>query len=122
MYHDRTAARMIPVLYITIILVVLIGIIAVAWRFASRRLVIPCPVWMSGLLDAPFTHGISARTRKSVERLDLRPGMNVLDAGCGPGRLTLPIAESVGTRGEVTAIDIQEGMLRQAQDRAGKRT
>jgi len=46
--------------------------------------------------------------------------MNVLDAGCGPGRLTLPLAENVGPTGEVTAIDIQEGMLRQAQERAQK--
>jgi ubiquinone/menaquinone biosynthesis C-methylase UbiE len=37
--------------------------------------------------------------------------MKVLDAGCGPGRLTLPLAMTVGQQGEVTALDIQDGML-----------
>jgi ubiquinone/menaquinone biosynthesis C-methylase UbiE len=75
---------------------------------------------MSGLLDTPFSLGISARTQKMIQLLDLRPGMKVLDAGCGPDRLTLPVAEKLGPHGEVTAIDIQEGMLSQAQERARK--
>ena len=37
-----------------------------------------------------------------------------------PGRLTLPLAEKVGPDGEVTAIDIQDGMLHEARERAGK--
>ena len=111
---------MISGFYLFIILIALGIIITIIWRFASRRHVIPCPVWMSGLLDTPFSRGISARTQKTIQRLDLIPGMKVLDAGCGPGRLTLPVAEKVGPHGEVTAIDIQEGMLSQAQERARK--
>lgn len=111
---------MMPVLYLFVILIALLLIVAIVWRFASRRHAIPCPVWMSGLLDTPFSRRISARTQKTIQRLNLKPGMKVLDAGCGPGRLTLPIAESVGPQGEVTAIDIQEGMLAQVQERARK--
>ncbi|HZK30218.1 MAG TPA: class I SAM-dependent methyltransferase [Methanoregula sp.] len=44
--------------------------------------------------------------------------MNILDAGCGPGRLTLPMAKKISPLGQVTAIDIQEGMLLEAQKRA----
>ena len=44
--------------------------------------------------------------------------MRVLDVGCGPGRLTIPVAEKVGPQGQVVAIDIQPGMLRRAQERA----
>ncbi|MDD1701010.1 MAG: methyltransferase domain-containing protein [Methanoregula sp.] len=109
---------MILGLYLLIVLIALAITIVLALRFASRRYALPCPVWMKGLLDTPFTHGMSARTQKTIQRLDLSPGMDVLDAGCGPGRLTLPIAEKVGPRGEVTAIDIQEGMLHEAQERA----
>ena len=39
--------------------------------------------------------------------------MHVLDAGCGPGRLTLPIAKTIGPQGEVLALDIQAQMLTQ---------
>jgi hypothetical protein len=31
-----------------------------------------------------------------VESFDLAPGMRVLDAGCGPRRLTIPLAKAVG--------------------------
>jgi len=105
-------------LFIIGILIIVVIIIALAWRFASRRFTLPCPVWMSGMLDSPFSGEMSARTRKTIQHLELRPGMNVLDAGCGPGRLTIPIARTVGPDGEVTGIDIQEGMLREAQKRA----
>lgn len=37
--------------------------------------------------------------------------MRVLDAGCGPGRVTIPLAWRVGPRGEVVALDLQQGML-----------
>ncbi len=44
--------------------------------------------------------------------------MKVLDVGCGPGRLTIPIAQQIGPQGEVVATDIQPGMLRRAQQKA----
>jgi ubiquinone/menaquinone biosynthesis C-methylase UbiE len=103
-----------------LILLALGIIVALFWRLASRRCAIPCPVWMSGLLDAPFTQGISARTQKTIQRLDLRQGMNVLDAGCGPGRVTIPVALATGPRGHVTGMDIQDGMLGMARERARK--
>ncbi|MEI7433484.1 MAG: methyltransferase domain-containing protein [Methanomicrobiales archaeon] len=111
---------MIPGLYLVIILITVVILVALSWRFASRRYTIPCPVWMKGLLDPRFSSGPSARTRKTIQHLDLRPGMNVLDVGCGPGRLTIPLADTVGPHGTVLAIDIQEGMLREAQKRADK--
>lgn len=109
---------MISVLLILVILVVLIIIISLSWRIASRRYTLPCPVWMKWLLDPPSPGGVSARTQKTIGLLDVRPGMSVLDAGCGPGRLTIPIAHNVGPGGEVTAMDLQDGMLREVQDRA----
>ena len=93
-------------------------LVALAWRFASRRDSLPCPVWLSWLveLDNPFTK--TNRTKVIIQRLDLQPGMKVLDVGCGPGRLTIPVAQQIGPQGEVVAIDIQPGMLRRAQEKA----
>ncbi len=58
----------------------------------------------------------------SLDRLDLSPGMRVIDVGCGPGRLTIPVAKALEPDGEVVALDIQEGMLerlRRRTDAAG---
>jgi SAM-dependent methyltransferase len=105
-------------------LTVLFGLIALglilvfAWRFASRRYLLPCPFWLRWLVefDNPFTE--TNRTGVIIEHLNLQPGMRVLDIGCGPGRLTIPIATEVGPLGEVTAVDIQPGMLRRVKQKA----
>jgi ubiquinone/menaquinone biosynthesis C-methylase UbiE len=104
--------------YILIGLVGLIILIVALWRLASRRYSLPCPVWLRWLveLDNPFTK--TNRADVIVRNLDLQPGMKVLDIGCGPGRLTIPIAQQIGPQGEVVAVDIQAGMLRRAQEKA----
>lgn len=109
---------MIVVLCILIAIVALAVIISLAWRFASRRYQIPCPVWMKGLLDPAGPGRMSARTQRTIRQLDPIPGINVLDAGCGPGRLTIPLARIVGPEGSVTALDLQDGMLNEVQERA----
>jgi SAM-dependent methyltransferase len=50
----------------------------------------------------------------------LRPGMNVLDVGCGPGTITADLAELV-TPGQVTAVDAAEDVLNQARETAAGR-
>lgn len=98
---------MTSLLYILFGLFVVVVIASLIWR----RDALPCPTWLSWMveMDNPFT--AVNRARVIVELLGLAPGMKVLDAGCGPGRLTLPLAETVGSGGEVTALDIQDGML-----------
>lgn len=41
----------------------------------------------------------------------LRPGMNVLDIGCGTGAITAGIAKAVGPQGRVIGIDRDEALL-----------
>lgn len=50
----------------------------------------------------------------------VRPGMRVLDAGCGTGSITAGIAAAVGEQGSVTGLDRDESLLAIArQDHAG---
>jgi len=107
-------------LLLFVLFIVLIIFLSLAWRMASTQSSLPCPVWMKWLLDPPSFHKISGRTRKTIEYLDIKPGMEILDAGCGPGRLTIPLAERTGPNGTVTALDIQEGMLAEVRRRAEK--
>ena len=103
--------QMAQLFYIVLGVIVLLIIIAIAWRFSSNRLSLPCPAWLSWLveLDNPLFQNDSARN--IIQHLDLQPGMNVLDFGCGPGRLTIPIAKQISRAGQVTALDIQAKML-----------
>ncbi len=50
----------------------------------------------------------------------LHPGMQVLDVGCGPGSITLGLAEVVAP-GEVVGIDLQPAQIEQARASVAKR-
>ena len=47
----------------------------------------------------------------------ITPGMRVLDYGCGSGYFTLPMAMMTEESGEVTGVDLQQGMLDIAADK-----
>ncbi len=58
---------------------------------------------------------LSARLREIVDALPLRPGMRVLEIGCGPGAMAREIARRLGSEGFVLAIDRSPAALRQAE-------
>ena len=107
-------------MYTAIVILAFLAAFLIAWRFASRRESLPCPVWLRWLveIDNPFTR--ISRAAVIIEHLDVHPGMAVLDVGCGPGRLTLPLAKRVGSNGRIVAVDIQAGMLNAAKVKAEK--
>jgi len=98
------------------ILLAAVVVICIVWRYAQW----PCPSWLVPLLENPYFQFV-ASAPLLLQRADVRPGMRVLDAGCGPGRLTLPTAERVGPSGHVTALDLQAGMLAKLQGRLTER-
>ncbi|MFJ6996898.1 class I SAM-dependent methyltransferase [Streptomyces sp. NPDC003090] len=100
---------------------------AVAWR--PYR---PSSRTESGAVkDAVYTHGHhesvlrSHRWRTAGNSAayllgELRPGLEVLDVGCGPGTITADLAERVAP-GRVTAVDASAGVLEQARAAAAER-
>ncbi len=107
---------MTPALWILVIAVLAVAAVSLGWRGVSRRRALPCPPWLMWLLENPYA--MRRTFTPVVERLALRPGLQVLDVGCGYGRLAIPIARLIAPGGEVVGIDIQEGMLRMARKRA----
>src|ERR1700757_4908216 len=56
-----------------------------------------------------------------LARLGLTGGESVLEIGCGTGALTVPVAEAIGERGRLVAVDISEPMLVAARQRVAER-
>ncbi len=90
--------------------------LAVAAFLRQRRRPIPHPPRLTFLFENPLV-GAFVGPGRLISRLDLAPGMRVLDAGCGPGRLTIPLARAVGPGGEVVALDGQPEMLEKLEGR-----
>src|SRR5690348_11392656 len=86
-------------------------VIVVGWRLASRRASLPCPSWLAFLVELDNPLFRNNRASAILGGLGLAPGMRALDAGCGPGRLTIPMAQAVGSEGRVVAVDVQAEML-----------
>ena len=55
-----------------------------------------------------------------LDRLRLVGGEHVLEIGCGTAAVTLPLAQAVGERGRVVAVDISEPMLEVGRQRVAE--
>ena len=50
-------------------------------------------------------------TDRFFQALALKPGISVVDLGCGPGDYSIPIAKIIGREGRVFAVDLWEGCI-----------
>jgi ubiquinone/menaquinone biosynthesis C-methylase UbiE len=75
----------------------------------------PCPASNAWVLETRLARW---HARRVVKHLDVRPGMRVLDVGCGVGRFTMPLSASAGPNGEVVALDLQREMLERTTEKA----
>ncbi len=105
----------------TFFLITLFSLILITlftWRFLSNYYSLPCPSWLSWMveMDNPF-----AKTHKAsriIEHLQIKPNMTILDMGCGPGRVTIPLAKAMRNNGEIVAMDTQMTMLERIEKKA----
>ena len=74
-----------------------------------------CPVERAGSLDNRIRRWV--QNPQKILSPYIKPGMTVLDIGCGPGFFSLEMAQLVGASGRVIASDLQEGMLRKLKEK-----
>lgn len=79
-------------------------------RIIRRYTKFPAPAFISTFLDSGFRKMMQPPA-KVIAYSGIKPGIKVLEIGCGSGAFTIEAARTVGQQGKVYALDIQEDML-----------
>ncbi len=72
----------------------------------------PAPAFIGRLLDSRLRRVLQP-PHTIIARSGIRPGLNVLELGCGSGAFTPFVARALGEKGTLHALDIQPAMLAQ---------
>jgi ubiquinone/menaquinone biosynthesis C-methylase UbiE len=62
-----------------------------------------------------------AMHQQTLSLVDLQPGDDILDIGCGTGLLLLAAEERVGNAGHLVGLDVESAMIEQAKRRAARK-
>lgn len=77
-----------------------------------------CPWWGGYFIDNRLRRLLHAPEK--IVSPYVKPGMMVIDVGCGMGLFSIAMARMVGDEGRVIAVDLQQKMLDVLQKRAEK--
>jgi ubiquinone/menaquinone biosynthesis C-methylase UbiE len=78
------------------------------------------PEWFVTVLDQQHAQIFKQQYKRRVlELLEVRPGMAMLEAGCGAGQDARDLAAIVGPGGHVTGLDYSQTMVEEARRRYG---
>jgi ubiquinone/menaquinone biosynthesis C-methylase UbiE len=106
---------------IFIIILIIFGIfffvIFVVLRIIRKYYKFPVPAFMTRLIDNPIRRNLIQKPKTVAERMNLEPGMTVIEIGPGKGSYTKVIAKNILPDGIVYAIDIQESVIKRLQKR-----
>jgi ubiquinone/menaquinone biosynthesis C-methylase UbiE len=78
-----------------------------------------CPWWFGYTFDNPLRRLV--HDPRTILGGFVREGQTAVDIGCGLGYFSLALADLVGPRGTVIALDVQAEMVRRARRRASRR-
>jgi SAM-dependent methyltransferase len=109
----------------TIVLFIFTGIsgFIILWltitRIVRKLIHFPAPAWIGGLLDSNYRRFLQPPDT-IIQRSGITEGMKVLEIGCGSGAYTTYVAEKIGPKGSVYALDTQQKMLDQLENKLKK--
>lgn len=108
-----------PILYVILIVIAVVLVYLALLRITRKIYHFPAPAFIGRFLDSDFRRRFQP-PHTLIERSGIKPGMTVLDLGCGSGAFTTFVARAVGKQGKVYALDIQAGMLSQLKRKLAK--
>jgi ubiquinone/menaquinone biosynthesis C-methylase UbiE len=86
----------------------------ICFRLFRKIVHFPAPAFMGPLFDSALRRKIHP-PELVVKRSGIKEGLRVLEVGCGSGAITTCAARTVGQKGKVYALDIQQKMLQQLE-------
>ena len=110
--------------FIFLIFFIILGVffftVFVVLRIVRRYYKFPIPAFMTRLIDNPIRRKFIQKPETVAKRMNLEPGMIVVEIGPGKGSYTKSLAKSVLPDGKVYAIDIQESIIKRLKKRIEK--
>lgn len=92
-------------------------IIQVVLRIVRKLHPFPMPAFAARILDSPVRRLIYGGPGKVLDRMVMKPGMKVLDLGCGPGYFVEETARRVGPKGRLYCLDIEPKSIARVKDK-----
>jgi ubiquinone/menaquinone biosynthesis C-methylase UbiE len=83
-------------------------------RIIRKLIHFPAPAFIGFFLDSDLRRKMQP-AEDFVQAAGIKPGMRVLEIGCGSGAYTTHVARAVGPEGALEALDIQPAMLAQLE-------
>src|SRR4030042_4069292 len=108
--------------WVALILYLFVGflfLLQVVFRVARRWLKFPTPGILTQVIDNPFRRRFIQNPDTIADRMELEPGMTVVEVGPGKGSYTFAVARRVDP-GTVYACDIQPGVVERLRERAAR--
>lgn len=79
-----------------------------------------CPAYLAWIIELENPFARQNRSDQIIDHIEFKDHMRIIDIGCGPGRVTIPLAKRLGNKGMVVALDAQSEMLKKVEDKADK--
>ena len=95
-----------------IILIIFLVYSQIIIRIIRKYYKFPIPGFFTKIIDNPIRRKFIQKPQLIAERMDLSPGMIVVEIGPGKGSYTKKVAEKILPDGVVYAIDIQESVIK----------
>jgi ubiquinone/menaquinone biosynthesis C-methylase UbiE len=82
-------------------------------KVIRRHYHFPVPALLTRFIDNPFRRRLVQNPNVLAERMQLEPGMTVVEIGPGKGNYTKVFAEKILPDGRLYAVDIQDAIIQQ---------
>lgn len=102
--------------WISVIFVIFLFLVVVVLRIIRHYIHFPIPSFATRLIDNPIRRRLVQRPDIISNRMQLEPGMIVVEIGPGTGTYTKAVAERIMPNGKVFAVDIQESVIRRLKE------